>query len=217
MDGCVCVVESACQHLRTVTQSLAGRTSKAHLASPHWSQPYNRSSVWCPGAQMLYKLAEKAHLKEKVEHMFDGTHLNVTEDRAVLHVALRAPRDYVSPCLHHLKSTPGALCAPRGYVSCPHHLGNTSCALSAFLLRPRMLCTTPQGLLGSSAWVPRSGETTSFPPVHAAAGGVSTASSGCRISQQGSRPEAQHSNTVHTCTGRVLCVQAPVLQSGQAC
>ena len=46
---------------------------------------------------MLYKLAEKAHLKEKVEHMFDGTHLNVTEDRSVLHVALRAPRDYVSP------------------------------------------------------------------------------------------------------------------------
>ena len=49
--------------------------------------------------QMLKKLAEKAHLKEKVEHMFDGTHLNVTEDRSVLHVALRAPRDYVSPLL----------------------------------------------------------------------------------------------------------------------
>ena len=48
---------------------------------------------------MLKKLAEKAHLKEKVEHMFDGTHLNVTEDRSVLHVALRAPRDYVSPLL----------------------------------------------------------------------------------------------------------------------
>lgn len=28
--------------------------------------------------------------------MFDGAHLNVTEDRSVLHVALRAPRDYVS-------------------------------------------------------------------------------------------------------------------------
>ena len=30
--------------------------------------------------------------------MFNGEHINVTEDRAVLHVALRAPRDAV---LHH--------------------------------------------------------------------------------------------------------------------
>ena len=48
--------------------------------------------------QLWNSLAEKAHLKEKIEHMFDGTHLNVTEDRSVLHVALRAPRDYVSLC-----------------------------------------------------------------------------------------------------------------------
>ena len=27
--------------------------------------------------------------------MFNGEHINVTEDRAVLHVALRAPRDAV--------------------------------------------------------------------------------------------------------------------------
>ena len=49
--------------------------------------------------QLWYKLADKAHLREKIEHMFDGAHLNVTEDRSVLHVALRAPRDYVRMAL----------------------------------------------------------------------------------------------------------------------
>ena len=48
--------------------------------------------------QLLYKMAERAKLKEKIEAMFNGEHINVTEDRAVLHVALRAPRDAV---LHH--------------------------------------------------------------------------------------------------------------------
>ena len=43
----------------------------------------------------LLKLANKAQLKEKVEEMFNGAHINRTEDRAVLHVALRAPRDQV--------------------------------------------------------------------------------------------------------------------------
>ena len=43
----------------------------------------------------LLKLAEKAKLKEKIESMFTGEHINVTEDRPVLHVALRAPREQV--------------------------------------------------------------------------------------------------------------------------
>ena len=46
-------------------------------------------------SQLLYKLAKRAKLKEKIEAMFNGEHINVTEDRAVLHVALRAPRDAV--------------------------------------------------------------------------------------------------------------------------
>ena len=45
--------------------------------------------------QKLFKLAERADLKGKIEKMFKGEHINVTEDRAVLHVALRAPREQV--------------------------------------------------------------------------------------------------------------------------
>ena len=46
--------------------------------------------------QKLFKLADRAGLKKKIDAMFKGEHINVTEDRAVLHVALRAPRDQVT-------------------------------------------------------------------------------------------------------------------------
>ncbi|MFQ1004022.1 glucose-6-phosphate isomerase [Modestobacter sp. SSW1-42] len=41
--------------------------------------------------RLLVALAEKAGLPAKIEAMFTGEHINVTEDRAVLHTALRAP------------------------------------------------------------------------------------------------------------------------------
>ncbi|XP_062158302.1 glucose-6-phosphate isomerase, cytosolic 1 [Alnus glutinosa] len=43
----------------------------------------------------LFKLAEAAHLKEKINRMYNGEHINSTENRPVLHVALRASRDAV--------------------------------------------------------------------------------------------------------------------------
>jgi glucose-6-phosphate isomerase len=43
--------------------------------------------------RLLVALAERAGLRERIDAMFAGDHVNVTEDRAVMHVALRAPRD----------------------------------------------------------------------------------------------------------------------------
>jgi len=42
-------------------------------------------------------LPQVADLRSKIDKMFAGVHINTTEDRAVLHVALRAPRDQVRP------------------------------------------------------------------------------------------------------------------------
>ena len=42
--------------------------------------------------RLLIALAEECGLRERIDAMFAGEKLNVTEDRAVLHVALRAPR-----------------------------------------------------------------------------------------------------------------------------
>jgi len=43
--------------------------------------------------RLLVALAERAGVRARVDAMFAGEHINSTEDRAVLHVALRMPRD----------------------------------------------------------------------------------------------------------------------------
>ncbi len=43
--------------------------------------------------ELLFALARRAGVEELRDQMFAGERINVTEDRAVLHVALRAPRD----------------------------------------------------------------------------------------------------------------------------
>src|SRR5438309_3557419 len=45
--------------------------------------------------RLLLQLAGSSGLQERIEAMFRGEKINVTEQRAVLHVALRAPKDQV--------------------------------------------------------------------------------------------------------------------------
>jgi glucose-6-phosphate isomerase len=45
--------------------------------------------------RLLLALAERAGLRDGIDRMFRGDKINFTEDRAVLHAALRAPRDAV--------------------------------------------------------------------------------------------------------------------------
>ncbi|PON40480.1 Phosphoglucose isomerase (PGI) [Parasponia andersonii] len=56
---------------------------------------YSRQNATLATIDKLFKLAEAANLKQKINRMFAGEHINSTEDRSVLHVALRAPRDAV--------------------------------------------------------------------------------------------------------------------------
>ncbi|MDO5750074.1 MAG: glucose-6-phosphate isomerase [Rothia sp. (in: high G+C Gram-positive bacteria)] len=48
--------------------------------------------------ELLLELAEEVNLESRRDAMFSGEHINVTEDRAVLHTALRRPKGY-SPAL----------------------------------------------------------------------------------------------------------------------
>jgi glucose-6-phosphate isomerase len=56
---------------------------------------YSRQRVQPETLKLLVKLAERAQLKEKIDAMFNGEVMNATEDRPVLHVACRAPRNEV--------------------------------------------------------------------------------------------------------------------------
>ncbi|KAK9165556.1 hypothetical protein Scep_000747 [Stephania cephalantha] len=56
---------------------------------------YTRQQARQDTMDKLLRLAQAARLKEKIRKMFGGEHINSTENRSVLHVALRAPRDKV--------------------------------------------------------------------------------------------------------------------------
>ena len=56
---------------------------------------YSKNRVNDETLKLLTALAEAAGLKPSIEAMFTGQKINITENRAVLHVALRAPKDEV--------------------------------------------------------------------------------------------------------------------------
>jgi len=53
---------------------------------------YSKNRIDDETLRLLVELAEQSGLRARIDAMFRGDKINVTEDRAVLHVALRAPR-----------------------------------------------------------------------------------------------------------------------------
>jgi len=54
---------------------------------------YSKNRITDETLKLLVALADECGLREKAEAMFRGDKINITENRAVLHVALRAPKD----------------------------------------------------------------------------------------------------------------------------
>jgi glucose-6-phosphate isomerase len=54
---------------------------------------YSKNRVTDETIGLLLRLADECNLAERIDAMFSGARINVTEQRAVLHVALRAPKD----------------------------------------------------------------------------------------------------------------------------
>jgi glucose-6-phosphate isomerase len=53
---------------------------------------YSKNRITDETLELLVQLAEESGVREKIEAMFRGEKINITENRAVLHVALRAPK-----------------------------------------------------------------------------------------------------------------------------
>ena len=53
---------------------------------------YSKNRITDETLTLLLRLAEESGLRDRIEAMFRGDNINVSEKRAVLHVALRAPR-----------------------------------------------------------------------------------------------------------------------------
>ena len=81
--------------LRELFDRDPGRAERYALQVGDLYLDYSRQLVTDETLRLLTRLAEATGVAELREAMFRGERINVTEDRAVLHTALRAPRDAV--------------------------------------------------------------------------------------------------------------------------
>ncbi len=81
------------RHLREMFASDPGRGTSMVATAGDLYLDYSKNRVDAETLRLLLALARRAGLATRIEAMFSGEAINVTEDRAVLHVALRAPRD----------------------------------------------------------------------------------------------------------------------------
>jgi len=81
------------QHLRDLFAADPGRGERLTAEAEDIYLDYSKNRVTDETMALLVSLAREAGVPERRDAMFRGEHINVSEDRAVLHVALRMPRD----------------------------------------------------------------------------------------------------------------------------
>jgi glucose-6-phosphate isomerase len=80
-------------HLRTLFAGDPARGERLTAEGAGLFLDYSKNRVTDETMELLIRLAEESGLRARIEAMFRGEKINVTENRAALHVALRAPRD----------------------------------------------------------------------------------------------------------------------------
>jgi glucose-6-phosphate isomerase len=83
--------EIAGQHLRDLFAEDPGRGERLTAEAAGLYLDYSKNRVTDETMRLLLALAEESGVAEHRDAMFRGDHINVSEDRAVLHVALRMP------------------------------------------------------------------------------------------------------------------------------
>ncbi len=80
-------------HLRDLFAGDPGRGERFVADAAGLYLDYSKNRVTTETMGLLADLARESALEDRREAMFAGEHINVSEDRAVLHVALRMPRE----------------------------------------------------------------------------------------------------------------------------
>ncbi len=80
-------------HLRTLMAENAERAARFTAEGVGLFFDYSKHRITEKTLELLICLARESDLQERIDAMFSGERINPTEDRAVLHVALRAPRE----------------------------------------------------------------------------------------------------------------------------
>ena len=80
-------------HLRNLFADDPGRGERLTAEAAGIFLDYSKNRITGETVKLLLGLAEESGVRERIDAMFRGEKINVTEKRAVLHVALRAPKD----------------------------------------------------------------------------------------------------------------------------
>src|SRR3981189_1214068 len=105
-------------HLRKLFADDPGRGERLTLEAAGIFLDYSKNRVTDETLKLLMQLAEESGLRERIDAMFRGDKINITEKRAVLHVALRAAKgtsivvdgENVGPAVHAVLDKMAALC-----------------------------------------------------------------------------------------------------------
>src|SRR4051794_6548124 len=81
------------RHLRQLFADDPKRGERLTLDAVGLFLDYSKNRVTDETLKLLVALAEECGVRQRTEAMFRGEKINVTENRSVLHIALRAPRD----------------------------------------------------------------------------------------------------------------------------
>lgn len=80
-------------HLRHLFEDDPGRGQGMTAEAEGIYLDYSKNLITSETLHLLRELAESVNLRERIQAMFRGDKINTTEQRAVLHTALRAPKD----------------------------------------------------------------------------------------------------------------------------
>jgi glucose-6-phosphate isomerase len=80
-------------HLRKLFSADPKRGTRFTAEAVGLSLDYSKNRITADTLKLLIQLAKESGLRQRIDALFRGEKINITENRAVLHVALRAPRN----------------------------------------------------------------------------------------------------------------------------
>ncbi|MFI5209948.1 MAG: glucose-6-phosphate isomerase [Gemmatimonadales bacterium] len=83
------------KHLRDLFAADPGRGTRLTTEAAGLYLDYSKNRITDETLKLLVRLAEESGVRAAIDAMFRGDRINATEGRAVLHVALRAPRESI--------------------------------------------------------------------------------------------------------------------------
>ena len=143
-------------HLRTLFAQDPQRGERFTAEAVGLYLDYSKHRITDETLRLLLNLAAESGLRERIDAMFRGDKINITENRAVLHVALRAPRDAAAssstarmscrkctPCWTRCPTLPSACAAASGRGTPASASATSSTSASAARTSARSWPTRP--------------------------------------------------------------------------